>query len=156
MEAVSTASYQSLNKTEDAHPNSHATVNDTALWYAYLSIAGLAVYTYMVAKPKKYNNEWWVIQDTNLLFFSFAISATGFFINAFPLYGYMTYAQLSLGTVLTWSIGGPIADIISTTMFSVIVSSKKAGLWMGWNTAAGSMGSIVLPMLATVASTEIG
>ncbi len=55
-------------------------------------------------------------------------------------------ALLNAGAVLAWSVGAPIADVLTTSLFSVAVGGRAAGKWMGMLAVSGSMGRVVLPL----------
>jgi len=53
------------------------------------------------------------------------------------------------GFGLIWSVGAPVADILSASLYSVYVSQRggKQGAAMGAITSAGSLGRITFPLL---------
>ena len=86
--------------------------------------------------------------DSGLLLGSFMLTALGAFLASPPLQS-ITLGQLALGFTLIWSVGAPIADVLTTSMFSVLVTTSggKQGRAQGWITAAGSSGRILFPLL---------
>lgn len=54
----------------------------------------------------------------------------------------------TIGTVLIWSIASPICQTLTISSFSKMLGSKPQASWMGWLTAAGSLGRTIFPMVA--------
>jgi hypothetical protein len=62
--------------------------------------------------------------------------------------------RLAAGLTLVWSIGAPIVDVLCVSCFSVLLSrlgkeahlGSRQAVWMGWISAAGSVGRIVYPL----------
>ena len=65
-------------------------------------------------------------------------------------------ADLSLGMLLVWSIGGPVADILTVSGFSVLLSQYGTGgsqaRAMAYISMAGSLGRISYPALISLIS----
>ncbi|RUS74354.1 hypothetical protein EGW08_017877, partial [Elysia chlorotica] len=58
---------------------------------------------------------------------------------ALPLFQY-------LAATLVFSVGYPMCQMLSYTIFSKILGSQPQGVWMGWITAAGSLARTVGPI----------
>lgn len=58
--------------------------------------------------------------------------------------------QLSIGYLLIWSTAGPVADILTVSLYSVLLTNlnlnSKVASSMAWITAAGSLGRILFPL----------
>jgi hypothetical protein len=98
---------------------------------------------------------WWLPGDLTLLVGSSVATAVGALVLAHPWPGDHTLASLSAGAVLVWSVGAPIADVVATSCFSLVVAGKAQGRYMGFITMAGSVGRIVLPLVTVATSTEV-
>jgi hypothetical protein len=58
--------------------------------------------------------------------------------------------RLWSGMILLWSLGSSLAQIVILSLFSKHLQAnpttrKAQGVWMGWITAAGSIGRIIFP-----------
>ena len=72
------------------------------------------------------------VWDAALLLLSLCITALGAFLASPPL-SRLSLAQMSTGFALIWSVGAPIADVLTTSMFSVLVTryGRKQGRAQG-------------------------
>lgn len=90
--------------------------------------------------------------DPWLLIISCIISAIGAFIaSPNPIAG-QGLDILLIGFSLIWSVGAPVADILSASLYSVYVSKRggKQGSAMGFITSAGSAGRITFPLVCKI------
>lgn len=91
-----------------------------------------------MALPRKGTS--WLPSDLSLLLFSCLATGCGALVLAHPWAAPFNLTSLSAGAVLVWSIGAPIADVVATSCFSMVIASKAQGKWMGFITMAGSLG----------------
>ena len=90
--------------------------------------------------------------DPWLLIASCAISAVGAGVASPDPVADQGLPIMLAGFGLIWSVGGPVADILSASLYSVYVSKQggRQGSAMGWITSAGSLGRITFPLLFSV------
>ena len=93
--------------------------------------------------------------DYFLLVLSQILSAVAMIFLSLP---HITFTQLTTGFVLMWSIAGPIADVLTVSLYSVLLTTldlrSKTASSMAWITAAGSLGRIVFPLFFLCADTS--
>jgi hypothetical protein len=96
--------------------------------------------------------------DSLLLILSQIVTAIGLVILFVP----QAATSLDLttaGFVLVWSLAGPVADVLTVSMYSVLLSEldlrEEVARSMASITAAGSVGRIIFPLLFSVASQSI-
>ncbi|BFZ24552.1 hypothetical protein BsWGS_27591 [Bradybaena similaris] len=64
-------------------------------------------------------------------------------------------AQFLGGTVLI-SIGYPVCNMLSYTLYSKVLGPKPQGLWMGWLTASGSLARVLGPIYVSQVYNSFG
>ena len=106
----------------------------------------------LMALPRKKMR--WAPSDLVLLVLSSLFTAVGALVLAHPWNGDHNMISLSAGAVLVWSMGAPIADVVATSCFSMVVAGKAQGRWMGYITMAGSIGRITLPLIAVASNAK--
>jgi len=133
IEAVATPLFIHL----EAPLDNNTQTSDVAMWFAALGSAGFLVYGFM-ALPRKGNS--WLPSDLSLLLFSCLATGCGALVLAHPWAAPFNLTSLSAGAMLVWSVGAPIADVVATSCFSMVIAGKAQGKWMGFITMAGSLG----------------
>ena len=126
-----------------------AKVEEIALWFGYLGLGGLGIFGLLAFKTKDVPPP-----DLVLLVLSFVVTAAGALVLAFPPGGHVTLAMLDAAAVAIWCIGAPIADVLTTSLFSVVIEGKAAGAYMGLLTTAGSVGRIIFPLMTAAAGMQ--
>ncbi|KAI8819940.1 major facilitator superfamily domain-containing protein [Fimicolochytrium jonesii] len=58
-----------------------------------------------------------------------------------------TWSLFVAGMTLIWSVGSPICQTLTVSMFSKMLGTRPQGSLIGWITTAGSLGRIVFPAL---------
>jgi MFS family permease len=93
--------------------------------------------------------------DSLLLIASQVITAGGLVLLALPVAS-VSLDMTTAGFVLVWSLAGPVADVLTVSMYSVLLSDlglrEQVARSMATITAAGSVGRIVFPLLFSVTS----
>ena len=118
-----------------------------ALWLGYLGLAGLLTFAYLSVRAR---GAW----PPEVVLLALALAATG---AGAALLAEVEAARgapaapvlLNVGAVLAWSIGAPVTDVLTTSLFSVVVDGRAAGKWLGLLTMSGSVGRILLPLTIT-------
>lgn len=85
--------------------------------------------------------------ELTLLITGFCCLAVGFFSVVDPDHD-LSLGTLIFGMSLLYIISTPINNTLCASMLSKECSPDKAGLMMGWLTAAGSLGRIVFPLIS--------
>ena len=147
MEAIATPLFERLEGKLDSADNTQ----DVAVWFALLGSAGFLVYLFMALPRTRVR---WLPGDLSLLVGSSVATAVGALVLAHPWPGDHSMATLTSGAVLVWSVGAPVADVVATSCFSLVVAGKAQGRYMGLLTMAGSVGRIVLPLVTVASSAQ--
>eukprot|EP00123_Amoebidium_parasiticum_P010906 comp20399_c0_seq1/m.25818 comp20399_c0_seq1/g.25818 ORF comp20399_c0_seq1/g.25818 comp20399_c0_seq1/m.25818 type:complete len:468 (-) comp20399_c0_seq1:537-1940(-) len=115
----------------------------SSLLFAYLGLAGLTMFaaTYYLAR---------CVHEAWLLMSGFVCLLVGGILVA-------TVGQTSVPLLVTafaciWSVGFPLLSTTIISSFSKVLGTKPQGGMMGWIGTSGSLGRIVMPMLAGVMS----
>ena len=121
-------------------------LSSTSSYFLILGLIGLPVYL-LVDPLQKY-----VLSGPKLLAIGISSVAVGLFLTADPLptYTSTSWPKFLLGTTLVWSIGSPMCQTLSTSLFSDYLQKRKQTAFIGWITAAGSVGRIVFPAIVGV------
>jgi len=117
---------------------------EAALWLGYLGLLGLLSFAYLTARGK---GAW--PPELALLAGAFLATGAGAALLArveADRRAPSARALLWAGAALAWSAGAPVADVLTTSLFSVVVDGRAAGKWLGLLTMSGSVGRIVLPL----------
>ncbi|KAI8588376.1 major facilitator superfamily domain-containing protein [Geranomyces variabilis] len=131
----------------------HKSDDDAALeqsgqFFFYLGLAGMVVFLLVDPIQKR------VMAGHNLLILAIltVVAGTVLNINPTPARNPFTWACFVGGMTLIWSIGSPICQTLTVSMFSKMLGSRPQGSLIGWITTAGSIGRIVFPALVSISN----
>eukprot|EP00124_Ichthyophonus_hoferi_P002722 Ihof_evm6s198 gene=Ihof_evmTU6s198 len=118
-------------------------VKASTLLFSYLGLGGLAMFGVTIILIRYINEVWLLISGFVCLLLGGILVATA---------GQTNVYALILAFCLIWSVGFPLLSTTIISSFSKVLGSKPQGGMMGWIGTAGSLGRIVMPMLASVMS----
>ncbi|KAJ3036942.1 hypothetical protein HDV00_002189 [Rhizophlyctis rosea] len=121
-------------------------LEESGRFFFYLGLAGLAVFLLIDPIQKR------LIKGDYLLCLGTLAVALGTVLNfdPSPAVTPSSYRRFVAGMVFTWSVGSPICQTLTVSMFSTMLGRRPQGGMIGWITTAGSLGRIAFPALVGV------
>ncbi|KAI9099475.1 major facilitator superfamily domain-containing protein [Phlyctochytrium arcticum] len=115
-------------------------------FFFYLGLVGLVVFFLVDPIQRKW------VAGHHLLNFGIltVIIGTLLTIDPNPPHTNATWAAFVLGMTLIWSIGSPICQTLTVSMYSTLLGTRPQASLIAWITTAGSIGRILFPFLVGV------
>lgn len=114
---------------------------DASFMYFVLGLFGFFVYFVIPWMGK-------LMREPLLLSVSFLVTALGAFLLISTAHFPLEIIRFLFALALIWSFGSPVSQTIILSAFSKILGQKPQGFLMGTIGSAGSVGRIVLPLIA--------
>ncbi|KAJ3017539.1 hypothetical protein HKX48_003505 [Thoreauomyces humboldtii] len=121
-------------------------VEESGKFFFVLGLAGLVVFLLVDPIQKR------ILSGPNLLILGIVAVVAGTAVNTDPRPARTTFNWVGFvsGMTLIWSIGSPICQTLTVSMFSKMLGARPQGSLIGWITTAGSLGRIIFPALVSI------
>ncbi|KAI9920852.1 hypothetical protein PsorP6_000558 [Peronosclerospora sorghi] len=127
-------------QTTDSDPNSVSIVVEASKFQFYVGLVGLVPYFSIECFRQS-------MTDVNWVHVGFTFLLSGNVLLAI-LPASLTFGRLACAEVLVWSIGCPTTTAVVVVAFSKLLGSRPQGTLMDLLGSAGSIGRIILPLMA--------
>ncbi|KAI8920814.1 major facilitator superfamily domain-containing protein [Powellomyces hirtus] len=141
-ETIAPEMYEHHNQDDDS------ALESSGQFFFFLGLAGLFVFLLVDPIQRR------VMAGDKLLIVGILMVVGGTVLNIDPepertLWNWFSFVA---GMILIWSIGSPVCQTLTVSMFSKMLGSRPQGSLIGWITTAGSIGRIVFPALVSISA----